>query len=155
MNDLLYKVKKCAECNEIKLLEEFHKDSNRKDGRRSRCKECRINENKGYYRKHRAENYKNFSKKKFKKMQRNQEHRCLICNKRTDLVIDHDHKKNFVRGLLCNRCNLGLGHFLDSPRRLFRAIVYLLFKRNTKNNLRKKKNSSHFIMNFGNYLLSL
>jgi hypothetical protein len=31
----------------------------------------------------------------------------------------------FVRGLCCNRCNLGLGLFLDSPNRLRLATAYL------------------------------
>lgn len=39
--------------------------------------------------------------------------------------VDHCHTTGMNRGLLCSRCNLGLGHFLDSPRLLAQAIVYL------------------------------
>jgi|WetSurMetagenome_2_1015567.scaffolds.fasta_scaffold179201_2 hypothetical protein len=38
---------------------------------------------------------------------------CAICERVQSLVIDHDHKTNAVRGLLCNRCNWGMG-FIDA-----------------------------------------
>ena len=56
--------------------------------------------------------------------------RCAIC--RTDksngngrFCVDHDHGSGAVRGLLCNMCNWGLGHFKDSPENLSAAISYL------------------------------
>jgi len=50
---------------------------------------------------------------------------CAIC--KTDgrkLNIDHNHKTNAVRGLLCNACNLGLGNFGDDPGFLRMAADY-------------------------------
>jgi hypothetical protein len=68
-----------------------------------------------------------------------QDHRCAIC--RTDdpgghgnWHIDHDHsccptsKKSCgecVRGLLCSRCNTGIGLLGDDPDRLLEAARYL------------------------------
>jgi len=38
---------------------------------------------------------------------------------------DHDHILLTARGLLCNDCNLGLGHFKDNPSLLELAAQYL------------------------------
>ena len=41
------------------------------------------------------------------------------------LVVDHDHKTGKVRGLLCHRCNVGIGQLDDSIDMLQRGIRYL------------------------------
>ena len=50
---------------------------------------------------------------------------CVICGDSGPLVVDHDHVTNKVRGMLCNHCNRGLGHFRDSPMLLEFAAQYL------------------------------
>lgn len=52
---------------------------------------------------------------------------CAICQVPLDksFCVDHDHAARVVRGLLCNTCNLGLGHFRDNADTLYRAIEYL------------------------------
>lgn len=39
--------------------------------------------------------------------------------------IDHDHDTGQVRGVLCGRCNKGLGHFHDNIATMLRAVDYL------------------------------
>ncbi len=59
-----------------------------------------------------------------------QDGRCAICRTdspggKGDWHVDHCHATNRVRGLLCHRCNLGLGMFRDSAEFLTAAIDYL------------------------------
>jgi hypothetical protein len=51
---------------------------------------------------------------------------CSICGAREDIVGDHDHETGEFRGLLCGRCNVGIGMLGDSPERLRQAAEYLI-----------------------------
>ena len=50
---------------------------------------------------------------------------CVICGMEAKLVVDHDHVTGKIRGMLCNHCNRGLGHFRDDPALLEFAAQYL------------------------------
>ena len=47
------------------------------------------------------------------------------CATKRSLAIDHDHRTGKVRGLLCQKCNHGIGLFHDNPSRLRQAADYL------------------------------
>lgn len=64
--------------------------------------------------------------------------KCEICGKKIqgkDLKIDHDHKTNQVRGILCNECNLGIAYFKENPNLFKKAMHYLAFHRTQKKQL--------------------
>jgi len=54
-----------------------------------------------------------------------QNNKCAICKKETVLQVDHCHESKKVRGLLCQSCNLGLGHFKDNIDNLMLSVEYL------------------------------
>jgi Autographiviridae endonuclease VII len=52
---------------------------------------------------------------------------CAICRKHSKrrLCVDHCHRTGTVRGLLCDRCNLGLGSLKEDQASLVAALAYL------------------------------
>lgn len=55
---------------------------------------------------------------------------CAICGKhqkelKKRLHVDHDHKTHEIRGLLCCKCNLGLGTLGDSVDMIKKTLMYL------------------------------
>lgn len=64
-----------------------------------------------------------------------QDNRCAIChlefNESRVPFVDHDHeiakvdKRRSVRGLLCHRCNVGMGQFDEDPEKLSSAAEYI------------------------------
>ena len=58
-----------------------------------------------------------------------QKNLCAICKRpeqKKSLAIDHCHKTGKVRGLLCQKCNRGIGCFDDNVELLKNAIHYLI-----------------------------
>jgi hypothetical protein len=51
---------------------------------------------------------------------------CRICRRNLPLVLDHDHRTNRFRGLICGDCNTKLGGVADSVEWHERAIAHLL-----------------------------
>lgn len=77
----------------------------------------------------RLETWYKLTEEKFFRMLGRQKESCAICGDRftstKNMHIDHCHKNGHVRGLLCYRCNTGLGSFRDSTKNLRAAIRYL------------------------------
>ena len=66
----------------------------------------------------------------YDQMLRDQDNKCAICGNEDEvegrrLAIDHCHDSGKVRGLLCGKCNRGIGLFYDNKELLEKAISYL------------------------------
>jgi hypothetical protein len=70
--------------------------------------------------------YYNLTVAEYDVMAEAQNFQCAICGRTKQLQVDHNHKTKAVRGLLCGRCNRGLGQFGDDYRLCQRAFCYLL-----------------------------
>jgi len=110
-------IKKCDTCKDYLPLDSFANNAYKPDGLASTCKVC---------------SKANYTRKKqhYKGLYTMQEGRCAICNCTTeengkDFAVDHCHKTDKVRALLCNNCNTGIGTFKDKPELLTKAIQYL------------------------------
>lgn len=57
--------------------------------------------------------------------------KCAVCEIELGLLkpslvhVDHDHRTGRVRGVICARCNVGMGYFSDDPQVLLRMVDYL------------------------------
>lgn len=71
------------------------------------------------------------SAEQYDAMLRRQNGVCAICGKpetsrKTKLLsVDHDHRTNRVRGLLCTRCNVAIGLLGHDASRLHSAVDYI------------------------------
>ena len=66
----------------------------------------------------------------YERLLNEQDGACAVCKDKKPqdkraLAVDHDHKTDEIRGLLCSQCNTGLGMFRDNPEYLRNAIAYL------------------------------
>jgi hypothetical protein len=152
------KVKKCSKCKKIKFFVDFRTDNKRKDKKHPQCKQCCAEYNKEYEsrpevkkrslelgRKYYANNRRKKANRRYlqkygitieqkEQFLKNQDNKCAICQT-TDpgsrnWHLDHDHKKNVIRGILCENCNHGLGVFKDNKDFLYNAYVYLQLRGN-------------------------
>ena len=129
--------KYCYVCKRILPEGSFAKNVTKTDEVRPECRECdnkQRRERKQREKERDPEAWRDkYLKKKYgislqdyNKMVTEQEGLCWICEKESDLVVDHDHDTGKVRGLLCSLCNTSLGGFKDSTDSLYKAIDYLI-----------------------------
>ena len=98
----------------------------------SDCPECRRDKHKLYYknnRKHLELRY-GIDLGTYNIIFDLQKGRCASCGKhqhelKRRLAVDHCHATGLVRGLLCTKCNQGIGYFNDNPMLLTQAANYL------------------------------
>jgi hypothetical protein len=144
------KTKSCTSCKEVKPLAEF---SIVKTGKRTgnpfpKCKVCRNKINKerkerdpSIYRRiewpSKLKRLYGITVDQYYSMLESQGGGCAICETKVPssrkrkyasiemFFVDHCHTTGKVRGLLCSRCNRGIGFFDDSIDKLNSAVNYL------------------------------
>ena len=135
-------MKKCTKCGEVKELTEYSTESRAKDGRRSACKVCLSSASSLYYKNKEYKYSAEFRRRQtlaeygltledYNIMLEGQDHKCKICgieekhSSKARFHVDHCHETGMVRGLLCSKCNTGLGMFRDNSEFLREAAKYL------------------------------
>lgn len=138
---------RCKECTHIRRIEYYYRNREENIKKSSEWKKQNREHCNALERENRKKNLdltrdKESCRKKgmtlelYYSMCNEQNNLCAICgNKETRktrsgdiskrLSIDHCHKTNFIRGLLCHDCNTGIGKFRDDIDRLQSAINYL------------------------------
>jgi hypothetical protein len=143
VSDTDSRVRVCPRCNEARPDDHFNKH-------RRECKTCRATAQRAYVARNREAVYERsrewrtsdrnqkrshlrrlygVSLERYDEMLTTQGGVCAICEQTCPtgryLAVDHDHDTGLVRGLLCSKCNPGLGWFNDDPARLRAAADYL------------------------------
>lgn len=114
----------CIDCKEFKSLDEYYDNKARKT---SVCKDCSHKRASKYHKNtYRYAKY-GITKEQFDELFKSQDGKCPICTieLKEEIHIDHDHTTGQVRGILCGKCNKGLGQFNDNIESLTNAIKYL------------------------------
>jgi peptide methionine sulfoxide reductase MsrB len=94
---------------------------------------CKSEYAKHYYKDRRRNDYLKhaygITEQEFDELYEAQNGCCAICVKKItkrQARVDHDHKTNCNRKVLCHNCNVGLGHFFDDPELLISAAAYII-----------------------------
>lgn len=138
-------LRKCTSCDTVAYTTEdlilFVSHHQAKHGKKNLCNVCGRKKGKQW----RTENKElvkeldkwnkvksryGITKDEYNTMFEKQNGTCKICKThqadlQRGLVIDHCHDTGEVRGLLCDKCNKGLGFFEDNAETMLSAITYL------------------------------
>jgi len=117
-------VKRCGMCGKDfpRTEEYFSHKKHTQDGLDFYCKKCKEER--------RLMRTYGISVEDYNSILECQEFKCAICGRSTEelkrsLNVDHDHRTNRVRGLLCYDCNRALGLFGERKSVLMKAVKYL------------------------------
>jgi hypothetical protein len=119
-------IKICAKCGEEKTVDNFKSSGYTKDRLKQFCKRCGKDlELRQKY---------NLSINEYELLLKKQKGLCACCKSNKPntpkssngyFVVDHCHKTNQIRGLLCFNCNTGIGKLGDESKKVLEAYEYL------------------------------
>lgn len=133
----------CRMCDVAKPIDEFPLRGRNTATRRNECSSCwcavqreRYKQNRELARHNMRKLLYGIDQQAYEDLMASQGGVCAICGERETspdrrtgkprgLFVDHCHSTGRVRGLLCMRCNMGIGQFRDRTDLLTSAIMYL------------------------------
>lgn len=116
------------------FAEEFKEDKRkrRRIAEKKRDKKLRAEKNVKFLAKRVKACRRNYMKRvygitpiQYRQLCEEQNNKCKICYNVDKLHIDHCHKTKKLRGLICGKCNKGIGLFKENIQTLKTAINYL------------------------------
>lgn len=114
-------MKTCKSCNKDKPLQDYYTNATCKGGYNTRCKTCCYQAS----RKHDIARKYGISVEDYDRIME-QAVECECCGATGGkLVYDHCHETGDFRGVLCYRCNTGIGKLGDNLDGLLQAVRYL------------------------------
>lgn len=122
----------CACCNTKKEISNY--SVSQLKTKSNICFDCRKKKNERYHLKNSISREFYMTRPMYDEMLKSQNYVCKICknketatfnNKVKRLSVDHCHETKKIRGILCQTCNAGIGHFKNSIALFYEAINYL------------------------------
>lgn len=142
-----FKQKTCTKCHTSKPYTAFRQRKLKTmTSYRSHCRECERKEHRDWYSRNkeytklyqesrktstedrRLNRIYGISLKDLNLMVKDQDNKCKICGDsflNSRMCVDHCHKTGKIRGILCNKCNSGIGLLKDSRDVVKNAYNYL------------------------------
>jgi hypothetical protein len=138
--------RRCSRCRRRKPVDEFSPDAGHYDGIAPYCKSCAArlgreqlkslnpeqrDARRRYSRRYDIKRNYGIEFDDAQALLVTQGGQCAICADPIDLLaprsgcVDHHHETKTVRGILCVKCNAGIGQFRESEDFMLRAIAYL------------------------------
>lgn len=131
-------MKTCSKCKQEKHIDKFHNNKSNPDGKTYHCADCLNAKYKEYFKSPRAKKLQRarnrklttgFTKEYWDETFEAQGGKCAICGTedpgKLDFCADHNHETKQPRGILCRKCNSGIGLLKDDVELLEAAIKYL------------------------------
>jgi hypothetical protein len=127
---------KCPDCNTVTYFDDSDvftgKQTSIRNSTKFLCDRCSTMRSKN---KHYKRNYK-LSYQEVHTMLMQQGFKCKCCSKEIDMptdaadrseaaLVDHCHDTGKVRGIICGRCNTGIGQLGDNLEGVMKAVRYL------------------------------
>lgn len=121
----------CKSCGKVLNAQQWAKHREKRAAQKQRYREVQGDRIAAHHRAYKLERQYGLASEQVEAMFASQNGKCAICSaalvrrRKGGMAIDHCHATGVVRGLLCHRCNTGLGLFRDNPDALRRAAEYV------------------------------